>query len=321
MPIVFIFGFLGNSLIIYVFARVREMQTVTNYFLVNLAVADMLFLSSVVPPKLIQYYSSPLPILEDWSSLGDWGCTIVSFPSAVAITVSSMTIIMLALEKYIAVRLPYRFKTLRTKPKAIVACTTIWIVSAIYCFPEVYVLRLQMYPVTWPPSLNDTWTPDQLHLCLHRCVPDIGQCGPYNAYYMFDRVILILVVPILAILYVLTLYHLKDRCGIGTSSASIRAKRQVVRMLIVTTLLYLVCVTPFRFLTLLQTVQNIEISPAPFSTLVHTSRIMMYINSAINPVIYNVFVERYRRAFREAICKIEHPISHGNHVGGPRTGI
>ncbi|XP_077985377.1 allatostatin-A receptor-like [Glandiceps talaboti] len=322
MPVVFTIGILGNALIIYVFARVREMQTVTNYFLVNLAVADMLFLFSVVPPKLIQYYSSPLPILEDWSALGDWGCTIISYPCAVAITVSSMTIILLALEKYVAVKWPFRFKTLRTKAKAVVSCTSIWIVAALYCFPEVYVVHLQMFKVEWPPSMNETDNPDMLHLCFHSCEPYAG-CPPYNAYYMFDRVVLILVVPILATLYILTLYHLKDRRCNGNSSASNKAKKQVVKMLIVTTLIYLVCVTPFRFLTLLQTLENVHIAPDPLSALLHVSRVLMYINSAINPIIYNVLNERYRKAFREAICfcNINKQLSSTNHFSTPKTQI
>ncbi|XP_002739703.2 allatostatin-A receptor-like [Saccoglossus kowalevskii] len=296
------------------------MQTVTNYFLVNLAVADMLFLLSVVPPKLIQYYSTPLPMLEDWSSLGDWGCTIISFPSAVAITASSMTIILLALEKFLAVRWPFKFKTLRTKPKAIVACTVIWMIAVLYCFPEVYILRIRTYPIIWPSDWNGTWVPDTLRLCMHSC--GIGrQCQPYNAYYMFDRVVFIMVVPILAFLYFMTLAHLKDRAGHGTSSASIRAKKQVVRMLIATTMIYLVCVTPFRFLTLLQTLNNVWIPPEPLSLLLYTSRILMYINSSINPAIYNVLNERYRRAFKEALCfcKNERVITNSSKYTSPTT--
>ncbi|XP_070548606.1 allatostatin-A receptor-like [Ptychodera flava] len=301
MPIVFTIGILGNSLVVYVFARVREMQTVTNYFLVNLAVADMLFLLSVVPPKLIQYYSTPFPIQEDWSSLGDWGCTIISYPSAVAITASSITIVLLAFEKFVAVRWPFRFKTLRTKPKAIVACTSVWIVSAIYSFPEIYILRLSKHELSWPSPWNNTRVPTTLHICIHSCTPD-GGCAPYDAYYMFDRVVLILVVPLLAFLYLLTLIHLRERAGTGTSTASVRAKKQVVRMLIATTLIYLICVTPFRFVTLFQTLHDVNMSPETFPILLHVSRVLMYINSAINPAIYNVLNERYRRAFREALC-------------------
>ncbi|XP_077985380.1 allatostatin-A receptor-like [Glandiceps talaboti] len=307
MPIVLSIGLIGNGLIVYVFARVREMQTVTNYFLVNLAVADMLFLFLAVPPKLVQYYSSPLPLLGDVSALGDWGCTIISFPSAVAITVSTMTIILLALEKYMAVKWPYRFKTMHTKPKAIVACIAVWITAAIYCFPEVYVLRIQVYQIDFPAHWNNTWTPSELHMCIPSCTPYEGQCESYNTYYIFDRVVFIMVVPILTILYILTLYHLHDRVGIGSSSASVRAKKQLVRLLIVTTLIYLVCVTPFRFLTLLQTLNIVKIAPDTTSTtLLHISRVMMYINCAINPAIYNVLNDQYRKAFRETLfCQLD----------------
>ena len=44
---VFVVGLLGNSLVIYVVLRYSKMQTVTNLYILNLAVADQCFLIGI----------------------------------------------------------------------------------------------------------------------------------------------------------------------------------------------------------------------------------------------------------------------------------
>ncbi|XP_077989519.1 QRFP-like peptide receptor [Glandiceps talaboti] len=307
MPIVFIIGMLGNALVIYTFTRIKEMRTVTNYFLVNLAVTDMMYLLAMIPPKLILYYSSPIHISEDMSSLGKHACIIIGYPSAVAVTSSSITIIVLALEKFMAVRYPLWFKTLRTKPKAIVICIFIWIVSIVYCFPEVYNMRLETHTFKWPqiPAWNQSWLPDEVRYCMpsRSCLHTNICITPYNIYYIFDRVLIILVVPLLTILYFLTYEGLKQKSPRGSSAASIKVKKQIFLILVTTTLIYFVCVTPFRFLTLFQTLHLLVnvIEPQHYLVLIYVCRILAYVNSTINPFIYTLLSKRYRRAFLSAL--------------------
>uniref|UniRef100_A0A3P9MVA5 G-protein coupled receptors family 1 profile domain-containing protein n=1 Tax=Poecilia reticulata TaxID=8081 RepID=A0A3P9MVA5_POERE len=44
---VFVVGFLGNALVIYVVARYTKMKTVTNMYIMNLAVADELYIMGI----------------------------------------------------------------------------------------------------------------------------------------------------------------------------------------------------------------------------------------------------------------------------------
>ena len=46
--LVFLVGLFGNSLVIYVVLRFSKMQTVTNMYIVNLAIADEMFLIGLV---------------------------------------------------------------------------------------------------------------------------------------------------------------------------------------------------------------------------------------------------------------------------------
>ena len=55
--IIFIMGISGNFLVVLVIARVRTMRTPTNFFLLNLSIADILVLSICQPAALMEFYS------------------------------------------------------------------------------------------------------------------------------------------------------------------------------------------------------------------------------------------------------------------------
>lgn len=50
--IIFIVGIVGNFIVIFVFCRRRQMRSITNMFLVNLAVADLFVILFCVPVTL-----------------------------------------------------------------------------------------------------------------------------------------------------------------------------------------------------------------------------------------------------------------------------
>ncbi|XP_020298475.1 orexin receptor type 2-like, partial [Pseudomyrmex gracilis] len=51
--IVFVVGLIGNALVCMAVYRNHSMRTVTNYFIVNLAVADLLVLLICLPPSVV----------------------------------------------------------------------------------------------------------------------------------------------------------------------------------------------------------------------------------------------------------------------------
>ena len=53
--VISLIAFLGNLLVIVTIARSRHMRTVTNYYLLNLAVSDLLVSLLVTPLKLLEY--------------------------------------------------------------------------------------------------------------------------------------------------------------------------------------------------------------------------------------------------------------------------
>lgn len=117
-------------------------------------------------------------------------------------------------------------------------------------------------------------------------------------------VLLFFVAPfvILVILYSFIVNHLiRDSSGNTSDSYHSRARRQVVYMLLIIVISFFVCLSPYRLL-----IFYIVIAPAEeiatidydtFFGLLNFCRIMFYLNSAGNPILYNLMSSKFRRGF------------------------
>ncbi|XP_072174012.1 neuromedin-U receptor 2-like [Diadema setosum] len=309
MPIIFIIGVIGNTSVIVVFFRIKTMRTVTNHYLINLAIADLLFFLSAVPQFWILYASSP--VFADYKNISLPYCKFSMFGTDVGIIVSGLTVILVTLERYVAICWPHKFKQLSTRPRAILVCGLIWLFTSLYKIPTLVFSNLYTITLIWPETNITKYeeyprTKVECSYCLPRAHKP---CDRFRFSLTVDQFLLLMVIPVTMVLYtliVLQLQRLTKTSSLRGSagSSSTRMKKQVVRMLIVTITVYIICITPFRLLNLFDIYQYML--PANITwVLVNTARIMMYTNSAVNPIIYNIMSDRYRHAFRDTfLCCI-----------------
>lgn len=86
-----------------------------------------------------------------------------------------------------------------------------------------------------------------------------------------------------------------------------RARKQVILMLGTVVLCFFLCLMPYRVLALWIIITPSElsdnVSPEKWYNLLYFSRIMLYINSAINPILYNLMSSKFRIGFcRVCFC-------------------
>ena len=90
------------------------------------------------------------------------------------------------------------------------------------------------------------------------------------------------------------------------SQSTLRSRRQVVIMLVIVATLFFVCLLPFKVVSLWliyappEDIESLGIEG--YYNLISFARIMHYINSSINPVVYNLVSTRFRNYFRKSIC-------------------
>lgn len=121
---------------------------------------------------------------------------------------------------------------------------------------------------------------------------------------------------ILVVLYSFIVSHLvRDSSASSTSTSSntgdtyhSRAKRQVVFMLLTVVVSFFVCLSPYRLLIFYIVVTPAErlaaVDSDTFFGLLNFSRVMFYLNSAGNPILYNLMSSKFRRGFLK-LCGLE----------------
>jgi len=141
-------------------------------------------------------------------------------------------------------------------------------------------------------------------------------------------VLLFFIAPfvILVVLYSFIVSHLirdsSTTSGGTNDTYHSRARRQVVYMLLTVVVSFFVCLSPYRLLIFYIVVAPAEqiaaIDYDTFFCLLNFCRIMFYLNSAGNPILYNLMSSKFRRGFLK-LCGFESErITHRSTVIGAR---
>lgn len=133
-------GALGNLFVIAAVVRNPLMRTPRNYFIINLALSDLLMCTLTVPFTL--YY-----VLNTFWGLGSTSCKIVASAQGVNIFVSAMSITAIGLDRYWVILFPT--KTQHQRVVVVFCFTFIWIFSFLLAFPLFYATDTQ-----YPPGLK-----------------------------------------------------------------------------------------------------------------------------------------------------------------------
>ena len=86
---------IGNALVIWTVARNRHMRTVTNFYILNLAIADLLVSLCVMPLKLSEYTAPCQWKIFQFNSL----CSFLYFILPVFVFASVLTLVAISLER------------------------------------------------------------------------------------------------------------------------------------------------------------------------------------------------------------------------------
>ncbi|XP_061673313.1 adrenoceptor alpha 1Aa [Syngnathoides biaculeatus] len=119
-----VFGVVGNILVILSVVCHRHLRTVTHYFIVNLAVADLLLSSTVLP------FSAIFEILDRWV-FGRVFCNVWAALDVLCCTASIMSLCVISVDRYIGVSYPLRHPAIMTKRRALLAVTLLWALSVV----------------------------------------------------------------------------------------------------------------------------------------------------------------------------------------------
>ena len=126
-----LFTVLGNLIVILAVARERYLRSATTYFMVSLAIADLV-IGAVVMPFAISLEVTK----QHWFFGKDW-CDVWHSFDVLASTASILNLSVIALDRYWAITNPITYPTRMTHSRILVLIAMVWILSSVISFPAI----------------------------------------------------------------------------------------------------------------------------------------------------------------------------------------
>ncbi|XP_072028904.1 neuromedin-U receptor 2-like [Amphiura filiformis] len=317
LPIVVSIGVLGNLAFLFTVARVSRMRTVTNYYLVNLAVADMLFLLITMSAQIHKYRRAQLRGSVPYTSeVGCWGAI---FPIFLSYFTSVLLVTFVSLERYYSICKPVEHRLLHGKAhtlKLIVVAWIVGIVLAILSTPRFGKLKQEC--ILWPNEEEYKDLPTRYQQCF---MINIGLS-------LLSEIIQFALFCIALTISCITYFNLiktlsKNTLVVSEQQAqrNQQVRNQVARILIIIGVIFFCCQIPSRVINLHKFVRIVRGTHEPsYGIIFEISFGLLLLNSATNPFVYGFGSRLYREAFYKAFgvstCRrrktTERPVSSGD---------
>ena len=290
--------FIGNVLVATAFIKTPTLRTSTNYYIVNMAVSDLLAQLISWPLYVSEGMLTPnIFINEPWASSV---CKLGMYVRAVSQLVSVLCLVLISLDRFVAIVFP--LKTVMMNVKVRVTFLSIpWIIPICCGLPYVLFARINK-------EKNQT-------ICRFRMSDkalEVFYGGGFILFYVFP-------VSTIIVLYSLIIRALKNRPNLQKGKENVKRCQQnqtVVKILISIVFAFFICWTPLCIYLLLKKFHPSLFAKDKCLLFIHFSfYVFPSLSTAINPVILFVFSTNYNQALKSlcshvfSVCKCKFKVS------------
>ncbi|KFV59525.1 Neuropeptide FF receptor 2, partial [Gavia stellata] len=294
--LIFLLCMVGNGVVCFIILRSKRMRTVTNLFILNLAISDLLVGIFCMPTTLLDN------IIAGWP-FGSLVCKMSGMVQGISVSASVFTLVAIAVDRFRCIVYPFKQKL--TIPSAVATIAVIWILAIAIMCPSAVMLRVQeekhfrvilgygneTRPVYW---CREDWpNPGMRKIYTTVLFANIYLAPLSLIIIMYTRISIVLfntAMPVVG-------KHSRDQ---GHSVS--KKKQKVIKVLIIVALLFTLSWLPLWTLMMLSDytslsdiqLQIINIYIYPFA------HWLAFFNSSINPIVYGFFNENFRRGFQAA---------------------
>ncbi|XP_077999685.1 substance-P receptor-like [Glandiceps talaboti] len=282
--IIIIVTIVGNFIVITIVFKNRTMRNVTNYYIVNLAIADLLIASVTMWMNLVD------GLTRSWI-FGEFMCKICFTLQGVSVVCSILTLSVIAGDRYFAILHPLRARI--TERNTGIVVLIVWVLAILINIPILVYTYYEDY--TWDDGVRQIF-----------CMEDINWSDSLNEdIYTLSLFILTYALPLGIMLFAyfsigrkLWIARIPGERIESTTATQDKTKRKVIRMLIVVVVTFALCWLPYQ---MFQVIDNWgpELG-VPFLVKQKLFSFCLWLghaNSALNPLIYCGFNENFRRGF------------------------
>lgn len=277
-----VLGLLGNGLVIYVVLCFAKMKTVTNMYVLNLAIADVLFLFGL--PFLIT-----TTLLKYWT-FGFAMCKLFFVLYSINWFTSVFTLTVMSADRYLAVCYPVKSVKYRTPNVSRIVCFCVWSLSFLVMLPiMLYATTVNNQKIEGKMTCTIEWPKNQV-------IQNDKAFTWYSLLLGFA-----IPVALISVFYVLVILRLRTVGPVKKSKEKKRSHRKVTRMVLTVIAVYVISWLPYWSF-------QVHLTLAPQDSAISAWKLYMfngftalsYANSMLNPLLYAFLSDNFRKSFMKA---------------------
>ncbi|KAI4871445.1 hypothetical protein NFI96_013063 [Prochilodus magdalenae] len=296
--LIFLVCMVGNGVVCFIVLRSKNMRTVTNLFILNLAVSDLLVGIFCMPTTLLDN------IITGWP-FGSMVCKMSGMVQGISVSASVFTLVAIAVDRFRCIVYPFKQKL--TISTATLIIVIIWVLAISIMCPSGVMLQVTKEQ-TIRVFLGDGNRTSPFYWCRENWpnqeMRKIYTTVLFANIYLAPLSLIVIMYARIGITLFKTAVPTGGKPGHDNRHTVSKKKQRVIKMLLIVALLFILSWLPLWTLMMLTDYARltehqyrlINIYIYPFA------HWLAFFNSSVNPIIYGFFNENFRRGF-QAIFK------------------
>lgn len=300
VSLISIWAFIGNTLVTVAFLKDVTLRTSTNYFIVNMAISDLLSAMTNWPLYAIEGMQSGKHTISD--SIATPVCKFCIYSRSISQAVSVISLVLIVVDRFIAIVRPFQATRITGRSRVILLLST-WIVSVSGAFPYVWFSKIVLENRHKFCRFN--WGEDQRRIF-------------YAMGFVVFYCVPLQVIPILYCKIMKCLRQTRPTGDEVQQNVAIRNRQQnqvIMKVFISIVITFFLCWTPLCvFLILKMVLPSLYTKDSCLLSLALFYYIFPSISAAVNPVILIASSSRFHMALRNMFCFITCSFTCGREV-------
>ncbi|XP_055662866.1 C-C chemokine receptor type 8-like [Falco peregrinus] len=274
--LLFVTGLVGNALVVLVLTVFKKVRAMTDVYLLNLAISDLLFVFSL--PFLVQY-----SIVGQWT-FGNAMCKIISSAYFIGFYSSAFLITIMSVDRYLAIVQSVYALRVRTTVHGVITSLALWVVAILASMPDLIFFQ----------EINDD---NQT-----KCTPHYPDSNVWKTVSNFEVNVLGWLIP--ACVLIFCYYNILK----NLQKCHTQNKYKAMKLVFIVVIVFFLFWTPINIVLFLDSLRYMYIiddcqTSQRLDLAMELAEALSFVHCCLNPVIYAFVGEKFKKHLHEAFGK------------------
>ena len=289
----------GNSLIIVVLRKNKSMRKTVNWFLLNIAVVNLLLPFAFISHEVTSLVTRSMVWRVDGLA-GTITCKILGgFLPDVVVWVSTFGVVLISFERFLAIVFPLRASAISNRYRCTLLVSS-WLLASGLASPQLYTFKI-----------------DAEGYCIHNWQPADERGPERDKLYRTIVTVIVILTPmaLLCFFYSCILISIRRKKStaeeLNRDQRMLRAREnsRVTRTVIAIVGAFAICYLPSSVLQMNQIFWHnavmFDFNSCGIVAFLYSAKILICLNGVLHPLICFVFLEAYRNSLKRLFCSTD----------------